>query len=88
MNKITVLITETVSEEYTETVLFTLTEKPTPIVAESDYGNRKEVKFERTFEPRDITKTRSREIVLLRQELEDKDRFNLAAVIKAVNGLE
>lgn len=75
------------TESYKETVQFCLTEKPTEVIAEADYSSRKEVKFERTYEPREVTKWKSSTVSLLEQEIVNEEDFDLKAVIKAVNGL-
>lgn len=73
-------------EKYTETVNYTVRETPTEKVKKSTYGESTEVLMDRTFEPREVTKTREVTTNLLEQEVPDES-FNLANVIKAVNGL-
>jgi hypothetical protein len=88
---IEITIKRTTSEPYKETVNFQLTSEPTSIkkVKENTYGggSTEEICYKTTNEPREVTKYRNVERVLLTQQIEDESKFDLAAVVKAVNKL-
>jgi uncharacterized protein involved in tolerance to divalent cations len=87
---IKVTIEPTIREAYEVTENLVTKETPTGIVEESDSGyggSKKKVQFEREFTPTTVAKTRERSVTLLSQEIENEERFNLPAVIAAINGL-
>jgi len=84
---IEIIIKKYATEKYKETVQFTLTEEPTEVTEESSYGNNRKVTYKRTYEPREVEKTRQVERVLLKQEIANDELFNLPSVILAINNL-
>ncbi|HKT11012.1 MAG TPA: hypothetical protein VJW77_04225 [Terriglobia bacterium] len=83
---ITITVTKTSTIEYKVAESFVKTEKPTDKVKQSQYGDRTEVLFERTYETHEVPRTKEQEIKVFEQRIEDS-KFDLAAVISAVNGL-
>ena len=83
---IKVKIERVTDEKYQETGNFLVRETPTDKVKESQYGNGREVLVEKQYEVRTVDRTRKVTTNLLEQELSEEN-FNLANVIKAVNGL-
>ena len=83
---ITIEIKKTEKVEYRETVNFVIEKTPTEFTEQSDYGNRKQVAYKEKSEPREVTKWRDVETVLLLQKVSDEE-FNLVEVIKAINAI-
>jgi hypothetical protein len=84
-------ITQTIIERYTEIENFLVHSVPTEIkTVKHGYGNEstEEVQFDRTMEPREVTKTRERRVTLLQQEIVDEAMFSLPHVIASINHLE
>jgi len=84
---ITITIERTTTEQYVETKNFIVKSTPTEIRDEDSYGNRKSVKCVEEYQTKDIPATRTTTTQLLKQQIPDESTFDLAAVIKAVNGL-
>ena len=85
---IEIIITRYSTEQYKETRSCELSRTPTEIMEESDYGGRcRKVTYATTSQPLEVTETRKVSRLLLKQEVEDDESFDLAKVIIAVNGL-
>ena len=87
---IKIIIKQYTTEEYTETVNYIVKKTPTEVVEESsDYSGRRksEIKYVEEYHTEPTKKTRTIERKLLKQEIMDESKFDLAAVIKALNGL-
>ncbi len=87
MGRIKIEITETLVDEYAATEQVCIKETATD-KTEPDYNNKSKIVFDREFVVKDVTKTRERKVELLSQEIEDGSKFNLAAVIAAINNLK
>lgn len=85
--KIIVEIREEITEKYTEVKQFCTKEIPTGVLKNSQFESQRENLFEREYEVRDIEATRTRSVLLLKQEIEDSDYFDLSKVILAINGI-
>ena len=88
MGRIKIEITETITEQYSETVQTCTREVPTNITHKGPYDSEPKVVFEREFVPTQTEKTRERKVNLLTQEIEDGEQFDLAGVIAAINNLQ
>jgi hypothetical protein len=75
--------------EVTETVTKNLIKHRTPtgFTKPSDYGNKTEMAFEDEYEIVNVPETKSMTTTLLVQEIANDNDFDLADVIKAINGL-
>lgn len=88
MARITVRIVAGVTDKWNVEEPVCVHEVPTEFKEVNKYDpENPKVQFERTFEMRSVGKSRDREMVLLHQEIEDDSTFNLADVIKAINGI-
>ncbi len=78
-------------EEYQESQNFLVKETPTEITQESSstyQGTKKEVQYLKEYAVQEVTKRQSVTYDLLTQQIADDSKFDLAAVIKAVNGMK
>lgn len=87
MGRIKIEIVETITEEFPATEQVCTKETATDKV-EPDYNGKSKVVFDREFSVQNVTKTRERKVALLSQEIEDGSKFNLSAVIAAINNLK
>lgn len=87
MGRIKIEIVETITEEFPATEQVCTKETATDKV-EPDYNGKSKVVFDREFSVQNVTKTRERKVELLSQEIEDGSKFNLSAVIAAINNLK
>jgi hypothetical protein len=88
---IKITIEQTTREEYRETENFIVSKTPTEKMQEQDssYGRTPaKVLFDERYEPREVTKTRDRKVVLFDQTIMDDTQFDLKAVIAVINGIE
>lgn len=87
---IEITIKKKITESRKQTTNFQVTSKPTGFKKlKNDYGGgtTEEVCFETTYAPSEVTEYKDVERVLLTQQIDDESKFDLAAVIVAVNKL-
>jgi hypothetical protein len=88
---ITIKITRTITTPYEETVNYLIKETPTEIVEESrsSYGGNvtNTVQMVKEYAPSVAKKVKTETIGLLEQNIEDETKFDLPAVIRAINGI-
>lgn len=82
---ITITIRKTTNSTYEETTNYLVKETPTEVTEQ--YGNNKEVKMIKEYKTELATKTKSDTVELLNQNILDEEKFNLIAVIKAINNV-
>jgi hypothetical protein len=85
---ITIKIERKSTEHYTETQQICVKETPTDKVKQKEYGNGSETLYEREYSPTAVNRSRDKTVTLLTQEIADEEAFNLADVIRAINGLK
>lgn len=73
---------------HTETKNFLTKSTPTQVEGPKQYSSDRETKCIEEYAPKEITVWETKTVDLLEQNIEDESKFDLAAVIVAVNGLE
>jgi 23S rRNA maturation mini-RNase III len=88
MRRILITIEEEISESVKVTKNSVIERTPTELLKETYKGSGEmERVFSEKLGPMEVTETRNRKNVLLKQEIEDDSTFELANVIKAINNL-
>ena len=84
---ITIQITRATNRTWEEQQNLVVTRTPTAIIGKKDRYSEEANLFEETFAPGTVTQTKIEKVELLNQNIENDEKFDLGAVLKAINNL-
>lgn len=84
---IKITITKEITRKWAQRENVVTKETPTEILEDAYSGGRKQVTNIKEYAVVEVEKSATTRVTLIEQEIENEEKFDLAAVIKAINGL-